>query len=68
MLTMFGNDTAEAQRYYNSNCLKKPNRVPIRQFVQRMQQLNDYLELLPCLYQSNQATKTTKKVGPNQRC
>jgi hypothetical protein len=29
-----------------------------------MQQLNDYLELLPCLYQSNRATKTTKKVGP----
>ena len=29
-----------------------------------MQQLNDYLDLLPCLYQSNRATKTTKKVGP----
>jgi len=64
MLTMFRNDAAEVQRYYISNCLKKPNRVPIRQFVQRVQQLNDYLELLPCLYQSNRATKTTKKVGP----
>jgi hypothetical protein len=31
--------------------------------VQRIQQLNYYLELLPCLYQSNRATKTTKKVG-----
>jgi hypothetical protein len=27
-------------------------------------QLNDYFELLPCLYQSNWATKTTKKIGP----
>eukprot|EP00804_Cyclotella_cryptica_P001257 CCRYP_012760-RA/>CCRYP_012760-RA protein AED:0.37 eAED:0.37 QI:34/0/0.5/1/1/1/2/0/392 len=54
----------KAQRYYISNGLKKPNRVPIRQFVQRVQQLNDYLELLPCLYQSNRATPATKKVGP----
>eukprot|EP00804_Cyclotella_cryptica_P029600 CCRYP_017308-RA/>CCRYP_017308-RA protein AED:0.23 eAED:0.61 QI:0/0/0/0.75/1/1/4/0/372 len=54
----------EAQRYYISNGLKKPNRVPIRQFVQRVQQLNDYLEFLPCLYQSNRATPATKKVGP----
>jgi hypothetical protein len=37
MLTVFRNDAAEAQRYYISNCLKKPNRVPIRQFAQRMQ-------------------------------
>ena len=32
--------------------------------MQHVQQLSDYLKLLPCLYQSNQATKTTKKVGP----
>ena len=64
LLTVFCNDAAKAQRYYISNGLKKPNRVPIRQFVQRVQQLNDYLELLPCLYQSNQATPATKKVGP----
>jgi hypothetical protein len=32
--------------------LKKPNRVPIRQFVQRVQQLNGYLDLLPCLLYS----------------
>ena len=46
----------KAQRYYLSNCLKEPNRVPIRQFVQHVQcvqQLNNYLKLLSCLYQSN---------------
>jgi hypothetical protein len=64
MLMVFCNVADEAQRSYISNCLKKPNRVPIRQFVQRVQQLNHYLELLPCLYQSNRATKTTKKIGP----
>ena len=61
---MFCNDAAKAQRYYISNCLKKPNRVPIRQFVQHVQQLNDYLELLPCLFPRNRATPATKKVGP----
>jgi hypothetical protein len=43
MLTVFRNDATEAQRYYISNCLKKPNQVPIRQFVQHEQQLDDYL-------------------------
>jgi hypothetical protein len=60
---VFCNDAAKAQRYYICNCLKKPNRVPIPQFMQRVQQLNNYLELLPCLYQSNRATPATKKVG-----
>jgi hypothetical protein len=50
--------------YYISNCIKKPNWVPIRQFVWHVQQLDDYLEQLPCLYQSNPATKAMKKVGP----
>ena len=31
--------------------------------MQHVQQLSEYLELLSCLYQNNQATKTTKKVG-----
>ncbi len=64
LLTVFCNDAAKAQRYYISNGLKKLNWVTIWQFVQHVQQLNDYLELLPCLYQSNWSTLATKKVGP----
>ena len=60
---VFCNDAAEVQMYYISNCLKKPNQVP-RQIVQHVQQLNDYLTLSACLYQSNQATKAIKKVRP----
>jgi hypothetical protein len=52
------------QRFYISNGLKKPNRVPIRQFVQRVQQLNGYLHLLPCLFYFERATKLTKEVEP----
>ena len=64
LVTVFNNDATETERYYISNCLKKPNRVPIWQFVQRVQQLNSYLELLPCFHYSPWATKLTKKLGP----
>ena len=64
LLSVFRRDTAETQRFYISNGLKKPIRVPIRQFVQRVQQLNGYLDLLPCLFYSECATKLTKFVEP----
>ena len=64
LLSVFRSDAAETQRFYISNGLKKPNRVPIRQFVQRVQQLNGYLHLLPCLFYSERATKLTKEVEP----
>ncbi len=62
--TVFRNDAAEAQRFYISNCLKKPNRVSIWDFMRRIQHLNGYLDLLPCLYNSSKATKSMKAVGP----
>jgi hypothetical protein len=60
LLSVFRSDAAETQHFYISNGLKKPNRVPIRQFVQRIQQLNGYLDLLPCLVYSGCVTKQTK--------
>jgi len=62
LLLVFQSDAAETQRFYISNGFKKPNRVSIRQFVQRVQQLNGYLDLVPCLFYSEQATKLTKVV------
>ena len=62
LLTIFCNDTTKIERYYTSNCLKEPNCVPIWQVMQRVQQLNSYLELLPCLFYSPQVTKLTKKL------
>ena len=64
LLTIFCNDAAETKRYYISNCLKKPNQVPIWQFLQRIQHFNSYLELLPCLFYSPRATKLMKKLEP----
>ena len=63
LLTVFRNDSIDTQRYYISSGLKKPNHVPIRQFMQCIQQLNGYLNLLLGLHHSNRATKLTKQVG-----
>jgi hypothetical protein len=52
LLTVFPNNTAEQEKYYLSNVLKKPQRVGIRQFVQRVEQLNNYVAQLPCWYYS----------------
>jgi len=52
LLTMFPNNAAEQERYYITNVLKKPKRVSIRQFVQRVEQLNSYIVQLPCWYYS----------------
>jgi hypothetical protein len=52
-LTVFPNYAAEQEKYYLSNMLKKPQRVGVRQFVQRVEQLNTYVAQLPCWYYSS---------------
>eukprot|EP00804_Cyclotella_cryptica_P019640 CCRYP_013978-RA/>CCRYP_013978-RA protein AED:0.50 eAED:0.92 QI:0/0/0/0.5/1/1/2/0/367 len=64
LLQVFRHDAGEALKYYITNMLKKPNRVSIRQFFVRVEQLNSYLERLPCLYYSPKANQATKKVLP----
>ena len=62
--SVFRPDAAEAVKFYITNTLKKPNRVPIRQFFVRVEQLNSYLENLPSLFQSPKANSATKPVTP----
>ncbi len=52
----------ENLRFYILNCLKKPNKVPIWQFVQRVLQLNNYVEDLPRLFYSPSASLHMQKV------
>ena len=59
LLTVFPNNAAEQERYYITNVLKKPQRVSIRQFVQRVEQLNSYIAQLPCWYYSNSVNAKT---------
>jgi len=62
--SVFRPDAAEAVKFYITNTLKKPNRVPIRQFFVRVEQLNCYLESLPGLFNSPKANSATKPVTP----
>jgi hypothetical protein len=47
---MLLNNAAEQEKYNLSNVLKKPQRVGIHQFIQRIEQLNAYVIQLPCWY------------------
>ena len=61
---MFHFDAGKALKYYITNTLKKPNRVSIRQFFVQVEQLNSYLETLPCLFYRPKANPTTKEILP----
>jgi hypothetical protein len=52
LLTVFPNSATEQEKYYLSNMLKKPQRVGVHQFVQRIEQLNAYIAQLPWWYYS----------------
>jgi hypothetical protein len=52
LLTVFPSNATEQEKYSLSNVLKKPQRVGVRQFVQRIEQLNAYNVQLPCWYYS----------------
>ena len=61
---MFHFDARKALKYYITNTLKKPNWVSIHQVFIQVEQLNSYLEMLPCLFYSPKANPTTKEVLP----
>ncbi len=63
LLDMFPSNAAEQQCFYISNVLKKPQRVTVRHFFQRVEQLNGYLSYLPCTCDSPRATATTKPIA-----
>ncbi len=60
LLTAFPISTAEQEKYYITNVLKKPQRINIRQFVCCVEQLNAYITQMPCFYYSPNANVSTK--------
>ena len=62
-LTIFAVDTTETQRYYMQQSVKKPQRVPVCQYMARMGLLNDYLACLPTVKDSCKAVEDTKRVN-----
>jgi hypothetical protein len=60
LLTAFPINSAEQEKYYISNVLKKPRRVNVRRFVCHVEQLNAYIAQMPCFYYSPNANASTK--------
>jgi hypothetical protein len=60
LLNAFPINTAEQEKYYILNVLKKPQRVNVHQFVRRVEQLNAYIAQMPCFYYSPDANASTK--------
>ena len=60
LLTAFPINAAEQEKYYITNVLQKPQRINIRQFVHRVEQLNAYIAQMPCFYYSLNANASTK--------
>ncbi len=60
LLTAFPINTAEQEKYYITNVLKKPQRVNVHQFVRGVEQLNAYIPQMPCFYYSPNANASTK--------
>jgi hypothetical protein len=60
LLTAFPINAAEHKKYYISNVLRKPQRINVRQFVWRVEQLNAYIAQMLCFYYSPDANASTK--------
>jgi hypothetical protein len=60
LLTAFPINAAEQEKYYISSILKKPQRINVRQFVHRVEQLNAYIAQMPCFYYSPHMNASTK--------
>jgi hypothetical protein len=60
LLTAFPTYTAEQEKYYATNVLKKPQRINACQFVHCVKQLNAYIAQMPCFYYSPHANASTK--------
>ena len=54
LLSVFLYDAAEHQKYYISHYLKKPSKIPVRNFSDRIEMLNSYIPYLPGLVDSPQ--------------
>jgi hypothetical protein len=60
LLTASPINAAEQEKYYITNVLKKPQRINIRQFTRRVEQLNAYIAQMPCFYYGPNTNASTK--------
>ena len=60
LLSVFSHDVAEHQKYFISYYLKKPRKIPLRNFSDRIEMLNSYIPYLPGLINSPQGANMKK--------
>ncbi len=60
LLTAIPINAAEQEKYYILSLLKKPQRINVRQFVCRVEQLNAYIAQMPCFYYRPNANASFK--------
>ena len=66
--TVFKYDAAERMLHYISNVLKKPKKLSVRQVFQRVEELNNTLDHLPCIFYSPKATPNVEPVKAFTDC
>jgi hypothetical protein len=62
LLTVFLINTADQEKYYITNILKKPQPVNVRQFVRQVEQLNAYIAQMLCFYYSPNTNAITNSI------
>jgi hypothetical protein len=61
LLTAFPINAAEQEKYYITNVLKRPQRINVHQFVCCVEQLNAYINQMPCFYYSLKSNASTNR-------
>ena len=46
-MSVFAHDAGEQQKYYISHYIRKPWKIPIKNFADQLEKLNSYIPILP---------------------
>ena len=60
LLSIFAHDSGEQQKYYISHYIRKPRKIPIRNFADRLEKINSYIPILPGVIDSPQGANAKR--------
>ena len=63
LLSVFQHNAGEQQKYYISHYLRKPRKIPIRNFSDWLEKLNSYILILPGVIDSPQGAYQKRAVA-----
>jgi hypothetical protein len=62
-LSVFSHDAGEQQKYYISHLIRKPRKIPIRNFADWLEKLNSYIPILPGVIDSRQGANQKRALA-----